>query len=429
MKYKSMLIFIPIFLFSCISLPDWTNRLPSDPNYYYGIGHSFTANQANDYQQAMAKARVDLARAISSQVKSQTDVFSSYDGANMKETYEQRLSQKVFSKLEKIEMVDSFHHRREGYWILIRLEKSEWEKLKNYETKKLESEIALKLNNMPNSFAGSLQIYFTIKKMLEESPFSNYAKIKEGSNEFFASAYIDNKILNKKSKFSYKIQDPEFIYITENGYSTINFLADSQTGQIIVKIKNGKGYISTAESDNLGNTQILIPAGRLSFGVNQLTYDFFVRVNGSEFLFESSTRNIEVKKVPVNLFINTNYNQNVDLGFIKSRLESTPNFPFDLFLNNDGFMSESSQYNMTINLNFNILPRAYYGAPVYAVAQIDVQLMRNGQLIFSYTKTRIQDGGADEATALYRTTDTALNTIIRDKSFIKKLYKDLGLEN
>lgn len=428
-----ILILINIFLFSCVSLPEWVGKLPNNPEYYYGLGHSYTANQSNDYRQAMAKARIDLAQSISSLIKSQTDIYSSLEGGRLIENYTQNLSQEVFSKLESIEILDSFHHRKKGYWIVLRLEKAEWEKLKEYETNKLKSEVELKLSNTTNTFSDKLANYFIIKDMLDASPFSYYIKLNEENSEYYANSYIENKITNTISKFKYKITNPEFAYITESFNSNLDLQADktflniANIGQVVIKVKDrANNLVSTGQSDTNGKAIMKIPAGFLKIGSNQLKYEFYLKTNNKEYVFQSTTKNIDIKKTPVNFYIKTN--QNIDFNLIKNRFESIDGFPFVLnLINNQN--SISSDYNMHIGFNFHMLPQSYFGAPFYAKAQVDVQLFLNNQAIFSYTKTGIQDGGSNASTAIYKTTETALNTIIRDRVFITKLYKDLNIRN
>lgn len=108
--------------------PDWISTPPSEEGYFYGMGGSDTGNEAEDRELAISRAQSNLAASISVSIISELELRNkvSSDGIST-ETLESRINQSVSQSLVNLETVDNWSHPDRGYWVLLRMEKTEWE--------------------------------------------------------------------------------------------------------------------------------------------------------------------------------------------------------------------------------------------------------------------------------------------------------------
>lgn len=108
--------------------PDWMSSPPSDEGYYYGMAGSDTGDEAEDREIAITRAQSNLAASISVSIISELELRNkiSSDGSST-ETLESRINQSVSQSLVNIETVDNWSHPDRGYWVLLRMDKTEWE--------------------------------------------------------------------------------------------------------------------------------------------------------------------------------------------------------------------------------------------------------------------------------------------------------------
>jgi LPP20 lipoprotein len=129
-------VLIILTLSSCMSSsdssnegePDWISSPPSEEGYYYGMGGSDTGDEAEDREIAITRAQSNLAASISVSIISELELSNkvSADGRST-ETLESRINQSVSQSLVNLETVDNWSHPDRGYWVLLRMEKTEWE--------------------------------------------------------------------------------------------------------------------------------------------------------------------------------------------------------------------------------------------------------------------------------------------------------------
>jgi hypothetical protein len=128
--------FLLIILSSCMSRPeqietaepDWLSNPPAEEGFFYGIGGSNTQNEGDDREIAMARAQSDLAASISVDIISELELNNKVaaDGSS-KETLESRVHQSVSQSLVNLQTLDNWYSESRGYWILLRMDKVEWE--------------------------------------------------------------------------------------------------------------------------------------------------------------------------------------------------------------------------------------------------------------------------------------------------------------
>jgi len=109
--------------------PDWLSSPPADPDFYFGVGGAHTGDQAQDRENALARARADLAASISVDVVSVLELKESVnkDGVSI-ESLENRVKQSVEQSLMNLQTVETWFHPDKGVWVLVRMNKRDWEK-------------------------------------------------------------------------------------------------------------------------------------------------------------------------------------------------------------------------------------------------------------------------------------------------------------
>ena len=108
--------------------PEWLNTPPSDGQWYYGIGGAHTNDEVADREKAMMRARADLAASISVDIVSvlESKVTLASDGSTS-EALEQRVRQSVEQSLMNVQTVEGWYGTEKGYWVLIRMNREEWD--------------------------------------------------------------------------------------------------------------------------------------------------------------------------------------------------------------------------------------------------------------------------------------------------------------
>ena len=117
------------------AVPSWMARYPVDPGSFIGIGGSpDTGDRQVDLERARAKALAQLASEIEVSIRSdQTFRETESAGGGATTTAEIIVRTLASQNLEGVELVDTFHSAKEGYWFYYRLSKQTWAALKNRE--------------------------------------------------------------------------------------------------------------------------------------------------------------------------------------------------------------------------------------------------------------------------------------------------------
>jgi len=134
-----LLMLIPGGLFfSCASAvrtaeeepePVWMTEVPDSTYYYIGIGGSSGGDEAADREKAMARARAELAASISVDISSELIMKAEVNATGMtEETLSRNIRQSVEQTLTNLETAGSWYSPEKGYWVYLRLNRSEWEK-------------------------------------------------------------------------------------------------------------------------------------------------------------------------------------------------------------------------------------------------------------------------------------------------------------
>jgi len=111
--------------------PEWLTSPPADGDFYYGVGGSDTGDEAADRENALVRARTDLAASISVDIVSVLEMKDSVHADGTAESaLESRVRQSVEQSLMNLETVETWYRSDRGAWALVRMNRGEWEKLR-----------------------------------------------------------------------------------------------------------------------------------------------------------------------------------------------------------------------------------------------------------------------------------------------------------
>lgn len=139
MRLSSLFISL-LFVFSFLSCrsstdssfesePEWMSVPPAEETYYYGIGGSNGGVEAEDREIAISRAQSNLAASISVDIISELELNNLVDNnGSSSETLKSRIHQSVSQSLVNVETLDNWYHPNRGYWVLLRMDKTQWEK-------------------------------------------------------------------------------------------------------------------------------------------------------------------------------------------------------------------------------------------------------------------------------------------------------------
>ena len=107
--------------------PSWTENFPNDSEFYVGIGSAKTGDKSADMESSRARALVNLAASISTQIRSEQTMTAREDSAgNSFQSAEQIINETVNQNIKDVETVDSYYSEEEGYWFYLRLNRAAW---------------------------------------------------------------------------------------------------------------------------------------------------------------------------------------------------------------------------------------------------------------------------------------------------------------
>jgi len=106
-------------------VPDWVSRYPTDQRYFIGVGSApDTGNPTEDIATSQKNARNELASSIATDIKSSTTISSSQSGRDQAhQSARVQINEQVDLRLEGVQLVDSYHSKKLGYWYYYRLPK------------------------------------------------------------------------------------------------------------------------------------------------------------------------------------------------------------------------------------------------------------------------------------------------------------------
>ncbi len=119
--------------------PEWVNERPSSALWYYGIGMASTDIDEDFRDVARKNALKEIAQQIYVRLESSSNLsIDSYD-RNTVYDYQENTSTETITLLEGFEFVDDFYNQSSGlYWVMLRLNKQDFEEKKDKLVRRLE---------------------------------------------------------------------------------------------------------------------------------------------------------------------------------------------------------------------------------------------------------------------------------------------------
>jgi len=107
-------------------VPQWVVQYPVDPANFVGVGNApDTGDPSADIATAQKNARNALATSIATTIRSETTINTSEtNGGHAQQSASILINERVDLKLEGVQLVDSYHSKKEGYWFYYRLSRT-----------------------------------------------------------------------------------------------------------------------------------------------------------------------------------------------------------------------------------------------------------------------------------------------------------------
>lgn len=201
----SLYISLVLLLFSCSSSkktqelatenprPDWIMQKPISSAYYYGLGNANLRVHTTEFQSvAKNKALEDMASEIEVSIDAQSVLRQKETNQSFIENYEATTKIDVRNNIQDYEAVESWHNDSE-YWVLYRLNKSEYKRLEQERKNKAISKSIhyLDLSDEENDY--KLNFEYLLQALDAIKPYLNYPLEVERNNE---ALYLGNYILS-----------------------------------------------------------------------------------------------------------------------------------------------------------------------------------------------------------------------------------------
>jgi hypothetical protein len=175
--------------------PEWVDKKPIDPQYYYGIGKADKKYHSADYQQAAKKmALEDMASEIEVNLDAKSVLYQKENSFEYYETYQSTIKIEVTQNISGFEPVDSWNDEN-NYWVLYRLSKSKYE---HVEAEKLNQAISKALHYIEVSESSQhykKRLDNLILAMQSIKPYLNKPlKTSYNNSTIYLGNYITNKI-------------------------------------------------------------------------------------------------------------------------------------------------------------------------------------------------------------------------------------------
>ncbi len=158
-------------------VPTWMSRYPSDAEYFIGVGGApDTGDRQADLEHGRANALSQLASEIEVTVRSDQTFRESTSASGSSSSSVDIIVQTLTEQnLEGVELVDSFHSAKEGYWFYFRLAKRTWDEIKNHDMYALRDRVLAMIAPLSApgvSVAERLRTYARAVALLRDSPYA-----------------------------------------------------------------------------------------------------------------------------------------------------------------------------------------------------------------------------------------------------------------
>ncbi len=429
-----ILLLLPFFMFAQTE-PSWINNFPSDSDYFTGIGSSNTGNKSSDYENALIKAKLNLAAEISTSIRAETEILTT-DSSNygISESFTEKINQSVDQNLKELEIVDTFYSEKEGYWVYLRINKNLWQDIQQQEMDELSSRIERFFDE--NYFSGntttSNKIYKLVSavKILEQSP---YKMILSGSLGLYNGNiydFLDSEIFRISSGITFIVDNRTgSLEIGEEIEVKVQCKSsDHYFGKIPIVVYRKNNIIIRSLSDINGVSRIKINSSMLNNNSNELLIEidplalgFLSEYDASE-SFVPGQEQISIRLDPVSIYLEIISNK-LEISYLNNPIRSLfSNDTYNFLITND---SQSSSLFLLIDINFTDFPRVLDNAPLMAGIECSMSLRKNSTILFDYKCDQLKDGGLTYNQAYNRVFNKLINKLKADREYINLIQRNL----
>ena len=159
MKKIILMLMIVALLVSCASVdlekvgadgrPAWITEVPSDNSYIYGVGSGKLANEQNSFTRAETLSRQNIAKAISSEVKSSIINYVSDAGSDSNrqtiDAFESISQELVKVSLRGVEVLAKYKDADGTCYVITRYSKKNLKEAYELQAQKYEDSVRIKL--------------------------------------------------------------------------------------------------------------------------------------------------------------------------------------------------------------------------------------------------------------------------------------------
>ena len=411
--------------------PRWIDRYPNDPAYYIGVGSSKTGNRADDMDAARAKALVNLAASIATQIQSDLLVTAREDtkGANYS-AVEQTIRESVDQNIREVEVADSYYSEDEGYWFYLRLNRAVWEAILREEMDTLERRVtalvAPELGDPSVPIASRLAALWKGWSLLAESPYAGLIESTLVGETGVLIDVVERYITRYVDSLSIRIEPdpirsilgapaPVRASVVSNmrhlpGVVTLALRSAETPAKVFAMITTGadgtySGELTFADLEP-GNF-------RLIASIDSVNVPQGIKVPEQDLL-------LEISMIRANLDVTT---EDVEVSNIRASFESllSSKLPVKFSTNGD------TGYEVGVEVSFRTSPANEYGI-IVAFSKAFIAVRRGGDLVRSYNSPEFKDGGLTLEQAYTRAFDKLIEGLEESAEMSEELRKAFLLE-
>jgi hypothetical protein len=428
------LLFVSIFAAGCASsvatppagsVPGWIARYPVSPGYFIGIGGSpDTGDRQGDIERARAKALAQLASEIEVTVRSDQTIRESEISGGVSTGRVDIIVQTLTAQhLEGVELVDSFHNPREGYWFYFRLEKRTWDRIRNRDMYVLRDRvlgIVAQAESPGGSISERLRLLSSALGMTMTSKYAGKITAMLGGVTGVLDDLIRDRIRHSLSKITLKAEPPVIRYSPgQMAVISIQALSGEGTppGALPLEIRDsgGESYAGF-RTDAKGSFSGTVQFKGLKAGTHQLVVAFSAQAmeGADRSLVELAPRApLRVEVLPLGVHMWLVGPEGLDTGWLADALGSILLRRFALEVLREG---EPSPYRVSFSVRSRNAPENDYGISISYCA-ISVIVTRGETRIAAFSSPDSKGAGVSRKQALRNAAQSMLDKVSEDPGF------------
>lgn len=445
------LVFV-IVLFGCLSSgarPKWIDSIPSDNNYYIGIGASNIGDKAKDYEAALQKAKANLVSDISLHIEATTTVVANSDikeeGGKSKQVdtlqMQESITQYVEHHVKDIEIAGNWYSKKEGYWVYVRLNKSLYALNRQKEMDAIANRVYEILKNKTGVIAKDLEAYFGAYEIITNSNYANEVVGTIDGDRGILKDIVQSHIVKRLSSIKIEASASSKVLYGDG----VTFLAtvssplgscdglmvslfEIENDAIPKSVSNEKAVILRAQVKNGEPLELFLQPKVLS-SVGEHIFNFTIDLGEYASFYDTfaiktqlpfSRSRISVS-APMLKFVLTSEDKT-----IKAKESSLIGALKNCGVVGD-FVSSNYGYECDFQLSFEELPRFFENQPLYVKSILVITLTKDAKKLFAYNAKEIKGAGANQTIA----TQNCFKALIKDLSndtTLKELWNNAFVE-